>query len=92
MKKSWLFFILLLAGCTANPPKPEVVTNVEKIETIKIPVLVPCVTLREIPTIPGTNLNTSTDPEILVHLLRADIDDFKMYAIKADSLLRSCLY
>ena len=76
MKTVWLLVLLLLAGCAASPPKQEVVATVGKIETIKIPVLVPCVTLRELPVIPGTNLSTSTDPEVLVHLLRADIDDF----------------
>jgi hypothetical protein len=90
MKTTCLFIAVLLVACTEAPPKQQVIAGVEKIETIKIPVLMPCVTLHDIPSIPATNLRVSEDAVVMVDLLRADIDDFKIYAITVDSLLRSC--
>lgn len=59
-------------------------------EVIRVPVAIPCVSADEIPSIPSTVMRTDTHLVPLVELYRADLDAFKLYAIKVDVLLRAC--
>ena len=84
---------LSLLGCQTTPQKEIVVSSKVDTVTVKIPVLIRCVSLKEIPTIPATNMIPSKElaAEQMLSLLKADLDEFKEYAIVADSLLRGCL-
>lgn len=80
-----------LAGCSSMPEKPpELTTRIETV-TIKVPVPIPCVAAVEKPPIPPTNMRPGTDPEVLNAQMRADLDDWRAYAIRADVLLTSCI-
>jgi len=85
--------LVVLVGCQTVPQKEVVVSNKVEVQTIKIPVLMKCVTIGEIPNIPATNMIPSKElaAEQMLSLLKADLDEFKEYAIVADSLLRGCL-
>jgi hypothetical protein len=53
-------------------------------------VLVPCVSLREIPAIPRTNFRDGMTTVQKIAAARADIADLEDYLIRADALLRAC--
>ena len=82
--------LLLLSGCESMPAKPEVVTKIEKVE-IRVPVLVPCVAVPEIPKVPETRMDPVKQTVYqLAAAARLDMADWEQYAVKADSLLRGC--
>lgn len=81
---------LSLAGCATDATKPEVVTKVEQLPPIRIPVPIRCVSLTEIPEIPETYMRPGSDLWQNEQELRADLDAFKIYALKADPLLKGC--
>lgn len=82
--------LLTLAGCATDATKPEVVTHVEQLPPIRIPVPIRCVDASEVPTIPSTAMRPGDDLWQNEQQLRSDLDAFKIYALKADPLLRSC--
>lgn len=81
---------IVLCGCATDQTKPEVVTRVEQLPPIKIPVAIRCVSLTEIPDIPETFMRPGSDLWQNEQELRADLDAFKIYALKADPLLKGC--
>lgn len=89
MRAALLAVCLLLAACE-SAPKREVVARVEQAPPIRIPVPIRCVSLRELPPIPGTNLRPGSDPEQKFNQLIADVDDFREYAIRVEAILKGC--
>lgn len=103
-------FVALLASCATDATKPEVVTRVEQLPPIKVPVLIKCIDASQVPDIPATSFTpdqalwTKAQKEAELGLLdtllayanslqkqaMADIDAFKIYALKADPLLKGC--
>ena len=64
----------------------------EQLPAIKVPVLIPCVSALEIPSVPATRMNPDTQSTAqLVIAVRLDMIDWEQYAIRADSLLRGCV-
>ena len=58
---------------------------------IKVPVIVPCVLARDIPSPPATYMNPQTQTtEKLAAAARLDLLELEVYIVKADSLLRGC--
>jgi len=81
----------LLAGCaTAPPPPPAIVSAPVTLPPVQVVVRVPCLAEADIPTIPTTVLDPKSDVKQLEQQFRADLDALRLYAIKADPLLRGC--
>lgn len=83
--------VLALFGCATVPPPQVVVSRVEALPPVRIPVLVPCVTAEQVPQIPTTPiLNGMTDWQVAV-MARKKLLEWTEYAVKADSLLAGCV-
>jgi hypothetical protein len=108
-----IIFVLLflsMTGCATDATKPEVVSKVEQLPPVRIPVLVRCLDPDQIPEIPPTTFTpdetvwakaqqeaklglTDTMFSYLNTLQKeamVDIYAFKIYALKADPLLKGC--
>ena len=85
-----IFVALVIAGCATDPAKPQVVTRVEQLPPVRIPVLVKCVDPAQVPDVPATAMRPTDGLWENEQQLRADLDAFKIYALKADPLLRQC--
>lgn len=80
---------ILLAGCATTTPQPTVTSGVREVE-VKVPVLMPCVFVDEVPKVPGTWMNPAQSKEQRRAALLADSGELEEYLLKADSLLRGC--
>lgn len=81
---------IALAGCATTPAAPPPLLSKVETVTIRVPVPIPCVDAAEKPRIPPTNMRPGAGGEQQYNQLRADLDDFKEYAIKADAIMTSC--
>lgn len=83
--------VFSLVGCATAPGPQVVVSKVEALPPVRIPVLVPCLEANQIPEIPTTpNLDTLTDWQVAV-MARRKLLEWSAYAAKADSLLVGCV-
>jgi hypothetical protein len=59
--------------------------------TVKVPILVPCVSSSDIPEVPATRMDPASQTTYqLAAAARLDMADWEDYAVRADSLLRGC--
>lgn len=89
MKPILCFLLLPLAACggipTVPPPVPEVRTV-----TVKVPVPTPCVSVVDIPKVPGSSFKPGADMKQNAAAADLDLRAFEDYAVTADALLRQC--
>ena len=91
MRPILIAFFCALAGCQTLPDKPpDLLTSVRTVE-IKVPIPIPCVAANDKPAIPATNMRPGNDPVRLYEQMRADLDDWRDYGIKADAIMNSCI-
>ena len=57
---------------------------------VLVPVPVRCVSVSEVPAVPGTNFKPGMTTEQKVAAARADMADREAYMVTADALLRAC--
>lgn len=90
--------LILMSGCASTLEKPpDLVSRVDTV-TVKVPVPIPCVDANEKPEIPATNLRPAQQGlsghqqlARYIEQLRADINDWRSYGIRADAILNSCI-
>lgn len=82
---------LALAACATIPKDQQVLTKVESLPPQQVPVLIRCVSLREIPPPPGTRWRPGMNSDQKDEALKADLLAEEQWRIKAESLLRGCL-
>lgn len=83
-------FVALLVGCAGDPVKPEVVTVVKQLPPVQVPIPVRCIDPADVPEIPPTAMRPDDGLWDNLPQLRADLNAFKIYALKADPLLKGC--
>lgn len=90
----WLLLVMgpNLIGCatTDTQPRQQQVTAGVKLDSVKEPVLIPCVFADEVPKVPGTWMADTQTKEKRRLAVLADLKEAEDYIVKADSLLRGC--
>lgn len=89
MKRTLCLLPLLLVGCAGTPTVPPPVPEVRTV-TVKVPVPVPCVSLADVPPIPGSSFKPGGDVKQNAAAADLDLRAFEDYAVTADALLRQC--
>lgn len=59
-------------------------------ETVKVPVPIPCVSVGEVPPLPATNMRPGMDMKQRAAAADLDMRDLEDYAVRADAVLRQC--
>ncbi len=59
-------------------------------ETVKVPIPVPCVSAHEVPAMPGTAFAPGGDVKQNAAAAAIDVQRLQDYAVTADALLRQC--
>lgn len=79
-----------VAGCATDAPKPEVVTRIEQLPPIIKPTPVRCIDPADVPEVPPTAMRPDDGLWDNLPQMRADLNAFKVYALKAGPLMAKC--
>lgn len=86
-----LFLVLFLTACAHAPQQVEVVSGVRTVEPVRIPVLVPCVTVEQVPRPPATFMQPGMEGYKLELAAAIDLKSLDEYVIRTQSLLWGCV-